>query len=92
MSFEHYTILMDKFSSRQITLPRPQKTFMYIKENGFNIPNRTELFYEIYFTPECNIYMRDLIDEYHFTFCERPERESVIGLCTIKDFEDAIWD
>ena len=39
MSLENYTALQDKFSLRLLTIPRPQKSFMYIKENDSNIQN-----------------------------------------------------
>jgi hypothetical protein len=92
MSFKQYTSLQDKFCNRLIRLPRPQKSFMYIEENDINVQNKTESVYVIYLTPDCILNMKDLIDEYHFTFCERPIRESVIGLCTIKDYEDSVWN
>lgn len=91
MSFEQYSVLKDKFSQRMLTIPRPQKAFMYVLENGFKIQNKTGLFYEVYFTPDCNIYMLDFIKDYQFTSCDRPERESIIGLCTVIDFEDSVW-
>ncbi len=52
---------------------------------------RTGKVCEIYFTPDCKFEMEDLIKEYNFKECVRPNYRDVIGLCTVVEFESLVW-
>lgn len=85
--------IQNSFSTILLKQPRPQTSFMYeaaeptiINNNGIK-----DLLYTVYFTPDCAVCMKDLINKYGFTECPQPIRDQVIGLCTIEDYEDLVW-
>jgi hypothetical protein len=86
--------LQEKFSKLFAQVPRPQKAFLYAKEDGIvkTTNGINELFTEVYFTPECKIFMPELLNEYNAVECEKPNKEDLIGICLIEDFEHLIWN
>lgn len=81
--------LQANFGKIFLTLNRPQKAFLYEKDEP--ISNNGQVLYEVYFTPDCKISMPELLKEFSATECEKPKRNDVTGLCTVQDFEEMIW-
>ena len=83
-----------KFMAILIRQPRPQTAFMYEASDPIiiNKDGIKDVRYTVYFTPNCSSCMGDLIRQYSFSQCSRPNQESVIGLCVVQDYENLVWD
>lgn len=78
--------LSSKFTSKLLLVPRPQKPAMF----SSNIDTASNV--TIYFSPDCNVYMSEILKEYSASPCEKPVRNDVGKICGIDDYLDLIWE
>lgn len=84
--------LQSRFMKMLLLLPRPQMSFMYESEKFRERNESGDILYEIYFTPQSIADMGKLLNEFDAKLCEKPKRTELVQLCTIKDYEDEVWE
>lgn len=89
LTIEQVNHLHDEFNALLKMIPRPQKSFLYeLKDPIVTKGTGKEIFYDIYFSPDCIYEMKDLLQKYKAVACVKPIISDLDKLCGIEDYEN----